>query len=69
MIISLIQALAFLLISIFDLHKRHKKYKANGHEVYFKTSYGFSTLFIPIPLWIFSIFATGLFFIKFINSN
>ena len=69
MIISLIQAIAFLLVSIFDLYKRNKSYRDSGYEVFFKPSYGFSTFFIPIPLWIFSIIGSGLFLIKFINGN
>jgi len=55
MIISLIQALAFLLIFIFDFHKRHKKYKDIGYEVYYKFKYGYTIFIIPIPLWLVSI--------------
>jgi hypothetical protein len=69
MTISLIQGLAFFLVSIFDVYKRNKSYKENGFEVFYKSHYGYSTLFIPIPLWIFSIFCTGLFLIKFTNGN
>jgi hypothetical protein len=69
MTISLIQAIAFIIIAIFDFYKRFRKYPENGLVVFLKPKYGFSARYLPIPLWLLSIFCSILLFNKYGNGH